>query len=186
MKKIVGIILAIIILISCENILKKKEKPIANTGYQEINTDLYQLIKPTENLKKVLILFPGYLHKAEDTKKEFKILKYTEESNLAVIFMNYNQKLWLEENEKIALAEQLKNIFTENNLPTNDVYIGGYSSGGNVSLLISSYLNQQKRFQLAPKGVFIVDSPIDLLALYKSSQKYLERKFSEVSVAEST
>ncbi|MEP2279838.1 hypothetical protein [Maribacter sp.] len=186
MKKIVGIILAIIILISCENIIKKKEKPIANTGYQEINTDLYQLIKPSEKAKKVLILFPGYPHKGEDTTKEFKILKYTEESNVAVIFMNYNQKLWLEENEKIALAEQLKSIFTENNLPINDVYIGGYSSGGNVSLLISSYLNQHKRFKLAPKGVFIVDSPIDLVALYKSSQKNLERKFSEVSVAEST
>ena len=32
----------------------------------------------------------------------------------------------------------------------------------------------------------MVDSPIDLAALYKSSEKNLERNFSEVSVTEST
>ena len=71
-------------------------------------------------------------------------------------------------------------------MPSNDVYIGGYSSGGNVSLLISSFLNEHKNFKLKPKGVFIVDSPIDLAALYKSSKKNLKRKYSEVSVTEST
>ena len=39
---------------------------------------------------------------------------------------------------------------------------------------------------MAPKGVFVVDSPIDLAALYKSSEKNVERNFSEPSVQEST
>lgn len=186
MKKFSGIILILVLLLSCKNITKKKQETLSNTEFQEITNKDYELIKPTENSKKVLILFPGYPHKAEDTKKEFKILKSAKENDIAVIYMNYNQKLWLEENEKIALAEQLQSIFKENNLPSNDVYIGGYSSGGNISLLISSFLSENKHFKLVPKGVFIVDSPIDLAALYKSSQRNLERKFSEVSVEEST
>lgn len=100
--------------------------------------------------------------------------------------MNYNQKLWLEKHKKQKLAEQLQSIFLENKLPTNNIYIGGFSSGGNVSLLISSFLIENKNFRLEPKGVFIVDSPIDLVALYKSSEKNLARNFSEVSVQEST
>ncbi|WP_405400043.1 hypothetical protein [Maribacter sp. Asnod2-G09] len=185
MKKYVVIILALITLFSCKNPNKTKQETLVKTEFEEIINQEYELIKPTENAKKVLILFPGFPHKAENTKKEFKILKYAKESNLAVIFMNYNQKLWLEENEKIALAKQLKSILIQNNLPSNDVYIGGYSSGGNVSLLISSFLNENKNFKLKPKGVFIVDSPIDLAALYKSSKKNLKRKFSKVSVTES-
>ena len=186
MKKNLGIFIVIILLLSCKNITKKKQDTFVKNQFQEITNNDYKLSKPYDNLKKVLVLFPGFPHKAEDTKREFKILKSAKENNIAVIYMNYNQKLWLEENEKIALAEQLQSIFKENNLPSNDVYIGGYSSGGNISLLISSFLSENKHFKLVPKGVFIVDSPIDLAALYKSSQKNLERKFSEVSIAEST
>ena len=36
-----------------------------------------------------------------------------------------------------------------------------------------------------PKGVFIVDSPIDLLALYDTAKKNVARNFSQVSVQES-
>lgn len=43
-----------------------------------------------------------------------------------------------------------------------------------------------KEFYIDPKGVFIVDSPIDLVALYKSSEKNIERNFSEPSIQEST
>lgn len=99
--------------------------------------------------------------------------------------MNYNQKLWLEEYEKRELAEQIQKIFQVNNLPRKDIYIGGFSSGGNVSLLISSFLIENKKYNLKPIGVFIIDSPIDLVALYRSSEKNLMRNFSEVSVQES-
>jgi len=186
MIKYIGFILVLFTLISCKNTNKEKQKTHIKNEFQVITNEDYELIKPTENLKEVLVLFPGFPHKAEDTQREFKIQTYAEKNNVTVIYMNYNQKLWLDENEKIALAKQLLSIFQKNDLPINDVYIGGYSSGGNVSLLISSFLNENKRFKLIPKGIFIVDAPIDLAALYKSSQKNIERNFSDVSVTEST
>jgi hypothetical protein len=40
-------------------------------------------------------------------------------------------------------------------------------------------------FAIKPKGVFIADSPIDLLGLYRSSEKNIEHNFSEIAVQES-
>jgi predicted esterase len=86
--------------------------------------------KPTKNLKRVLILFGGFPEKPENIKREFTIQELALEKNIAVLYMNYNQKLWLEETEKQKLAELLQKIFAENKLPTNDTYVGGFSSGG--------------------------------------------------------
>lgn len=174
----------LIVFNSCKNTEKKKTKNFVKTEFQEIKNDNYELSKPAENIRKVLVLFGGYPEQPEDIKREFKILENAKRNDIAVIYMNYNQKLWLEENEKQKLAEQLQNIFIENKLPTIGTYIGGFSSGGNMALLISSFLTKNKEFNLEPKGVFIVDSPIDLLALYKSAEKNIKRNFSEPSVQE--
>lgn len=184
MNKFLGILLMLIVFNSCKNTEKKKTKNFVKTEFQEIKNDNYELSKPAENIRKVLVLFGGYPEQPEDIKREFKILENAKRNDIAVIYMNYNQKLWLEENEKQKLAEQLQNIFIENKLPTIGTYIGGFSSGGNMALLISSFLTKNKEFNLEPKGVFIVDSPIDLLALYKSAEKNIKRNFSEPSVQE--
>lgn len=148
--------------------------------------EAYEIYLPDKKIEAVLILFPGYPHQAADTRREFNILEIAQENNIAVVFMNYNQKLWLELGEKNNLANQLQTIVKNHQLPTAKVFIGGFSSGGLVSLLISDYIVAQRQFLLQPKGVFIVDSPIDLAALYRSSEKNIERNYSPPSVQEST
>lgn len=162
----------------------EKTENVEKNKFEEVINDNYELTKPTDS-KAVLVLFGGYPEKAKDIRREFKILEYAMENGIAVVYMNYNQKLWLEVNEKKKLAEQLLNIFEENDLPKNKTYLGGFSSGGNVALLISDFLTKQNS-EMAAKGVFVVDSPIDLIALYKSSEKNVERNFSETSIQEST
>ncbi len=186
MKIFLGLILLFLtVFFSCKNIQKEKKESMGKAEFNEVTKEFFQLNKPKSDIKRVLILFGGFGEKPEDIKREFNILEIAKENNTAVIFMNYNQKLWLEENEKRELSEQLQKIFQVNNLPSKDIYIGGFSSGGNVTLLISSFLVENKEFNLKPKGVFIIDSPIDLVALYRSSEKNLKRNFSEVSVQES-
>ncbi len=185
MKKLLGIILVFIVAISCKNSEKEKAENLTQTKFQEINNDDYELYRPTHNIKAVLVLFGGYPEKAEDIKREFKILEEAKNKDISVLYMNYNQKLWMEQNEKLQLAEQLQKIFKENNLPTNNIYIGGFSSGGNIALLISDFVTQHN-LDITPKGVFIVDSPIDLAELYTTSEKNVKRNFSEPSVQEST
>jgi hypothetical protein len=186
MSKIFGTLWILTVFLSCQNGKQGNTAMSGKPEYQEITNEHYELSKPAKNIKKVLILFGGFPEKPEDIKQEFPILEWAKEKNIAVLYMNFNQKLWLEDNEKQQLAERLQHIFTANKLPANDTYIGGFSSGGNVALLMGSFLAKNKNFHVVPRGVFIVDSPIDLVALYKSAEKNVAHQFSAVSIQEST
>ena len=181
------LLLSILGLFSCEEFGQQKETARSNAPvFQEVIKEDYELYKPLSEVKAVLILFGGYPETIEDVKREFTILDTARDNDIAVLFLNYNQKLWLTEDEKYELAGKLQNILIEQQLPHDNIIIGGFSSGGLVSLLISNFIVGMKQFYIDPKAVFIADSPIDLLALYRSSEKNIEHDFSEVSVQESS
>lgn len=186
MSKIIGLFLLVLVSYSCKNVGSQTSESASYYPIQEVITENYHLHKPTNGTKKVIILFGGFPEKAEDIKREFKINEAALEKGIALVYMNYNQKLWLEKTEKNYLANLLQEIILEYQLPKDEVYIGGFSSGGNMALLISAFIMQNKHFDMMLKGVFIVDSPIDLVALYKSSEKNIANDFSDVSVQEST
>jgi len=177
------IIILVLIAIYCKGQSEKNnqtEKPKSEI----IKTSEFKLIK-VENQKGLLILFPCFPCDAENTLSEFKIEEISVKNGFSVLAMNLNQHLYLNQKEKQELAEQLTNIVLEQNLSKKNIFIGGFSSGGNVSLLISDYLVKNES-QILPKGVFIVDSPIDFIGLYKTAEKNLKLNFSELSVQEST
>ncbi len=148
-----------------------------------IITPFYELYK-AKNAQATLVLFPGGASTAKETKEEFKILTKAKENNISVVMMNFNRHLMIDENETGLLARQLEEIFSNNKLDTENIFIGGISIGGNVTLTLSNYLHRNKSLA-APKGVFIVDSPIDLYALYLSSIKDVNNPdFSEERLAE--
>lgn len=183
MNKNVTILLCLIVFISCKSLHKMNVK-------QEIKTVIfktadYELIKPTKSSKAVLILFGGFGEKPADIKREFKIVDIAKKNQISLILMNYSNKLWLEEADKRKVATLLQETIVKYNLKDTPVFIGGFSSGGIVSLLISNYVIGKKEFYIDPKGVFIADSPVDLLALYKASKINIEKQFSEVAVQES-
>lgn len=187
MKRTSILILIFVVVVSCKQKKEEKEQiATEKTKFTEIIKEDYELYKPNKEINGVLILFGGYPENADDIKREFQILDIARENSIAVLLSNFNQKLWLEESEKRQLAKKLQNIIIENQLPTENIFIGGFSSGGVVSLLISNFIVGMKQFYIDPKGVFIVDSPIDLVALYKSSEKNIKRNFSEPSIQEST
>ena len=185
MKKFISLILLIIVTFSCKNSEKEHTENFVKTEAQDVINEDYELYKPAEEIKAVLILFGGFPENASDIKREFKILNKAKANNISVLYMNYNRKIWLEENELIALSNQFKTLFKAHKLPTNTIYIGGFSSGGNIALLISDFLTKQDS-ALTPKGTFIVDSPVDLEQLYYTAEKNLALNFSESAVQEST
>jgi len=162
----------------------EKNNPTEIPDSEIIKTSEFKLIK-AENQKGLLILFPCFPCDAENTLSEFKITEISVKNGFSVLAMSLNQRLFLSQKEKQELAEQLTRIVNEQNLSEKNIFIGGFSSGGNVSLLISDYLVKNK-IQIQPKGVFIVDSPIDLLGLYGTAEKNLDLNFSESSIQEST
>jgi len=149
---------------------------------QSINNELYSLIKVKKE-KAVVILFPCFPCDAKHTQQEAPFLKELENVEISIVLLNENQKLFLEEKDKTRIADLLKTIFKKHSLSTSNLYIGGFSSGGNLTVLMTQYLIQHS--DIHPKGIFIVDSPIDLEQLYYNSEKDIERNFNETSVTES-
>src|SRR5690606_34298632 len=127
------------------------------------------IINKAENEKAVLILFPCFPCDKTNTKTEAKFLDKIENEGITTILLDYNQKLYLDEFEKEDLAKRLNSILNENEISKKNVFIGGFSSAGNITIILSNYLIE-KHNELQPKGVFIVDSPFDLEELYKSAQ----------------
>jgi hypothetical protein len=147
-------------------------------------TDDYELLLPKAKPVGVLILFPGFPETPDIVKREFEIVAPAMEAGVAVALMKFNRRLWLEDDEKAELAAVINRMFVENKLDQDKVTIGGFSSGGVVSLLLSDYLVASGSSVL-PQGAFVIDSPVDLLGLYENSQRNIARNFSPASVQES-
>lgn len=169
--KSLSFILTFLIILSCTR------TPESNYVFAE-NSE-FELYKPKTQTNATLILFGGYSETVKEIKREFKILKESEDKSIAVAFSKNNQKIWLEENELEILAEQLQKLFEDNKLSKNKIHFGGFSSGGNIALLMGNYLIENKKFGVEPHGIFIIDSPVDLAGLYWSAEKNLERNHSK-------
>lgn len=183
-KSLTLILVLSIYMLSCQSDQRVKDINSQTSELIVIRSDNFHLHAFSKNPEAILILFGGYPETADDIQREFKILDHIKQHDLAVICMNFNQHLWLEAEDKEQLDSLLNDIFEANQLPKDRLFFGGFSSGGNVALHLANYLTA-KQSALAPEGVFVIDSPIDLLALYRSSEKHISRQFSEVSVQES-
>ncbi|MEM9916663.1 MAG: hypothetical protein AAF990_01130 [Bacteroidota bacterium] len=181
-KAYIAILIFTICACSGERALPGKQQP--DQGPPSPVTEAYELIQSTGKEKGLLVLFGGFPETPEDVKREFDILDMAQKNDISILLMRFNKRLWLEASEKQALKTILEEAVERHQLSKDNLFIGGFSSGGNISLLLSSYLHAQQS-SLQPKGIFIVDSPVDLLQLYRCSQRNIERKFSAISMKES-
>ena len=179
-----SILLSLFLLFSCKNSNNNNLADLQTSSKIEIvkNKD-FELIK-VDNQKGILVLFPGYGHVSDDTKNEFNVIELATKNGFSVLYMSFNQHVFLRDDEKAVLAKEMLTIFETNKLNFENIYIGGFSSGGNVSLLLSDYLVKTKS-KIQPKGVFIGDSPVDLLKIYQNCEKNIVKNFSEETVEES-
>lgn len=168
-KRLVGGLFAFFFLVNCHatEIIKKKQ--------HELNIAAKQ--------KAVLILFPCFPCNIENTKNEAKFLKNLKAEGITTLLLNYNMKLYLSESEKKEYSLALNSIFDRNKIVKQNIFIGGFSSGGNLALLLSNYLIQTKN-AIQPKGLFVVDSPLDLERLYIGAQDDVKKNVSEEAVEE--
>ncbi len=172
------------LLCSCNFLASTSSDSTQKKYPNSVETDNYELISPTIKQEGVLILFPGYPETPKQIKTEFDVIQPALNNGIAIVLMKFNQRLWLETSEKFRLASTINQLFNDHPLESDKVYIGGFSSGGNISLLLANHLAQTENI-IQPKGVFIIDSPVDLLGLYEISKRNIQRNFSATSVQES-
>ncbi|WP_034920628.1 hypothetical protein [Gillisia sp. CAL575] len=181
MKKIIKILSFLSILFSTSlNFAQEVEEQL-----KLIESESYNLYVP-DTTEALLILFGGFPETAVDIETEYPITRMALDRNIAVAYSNFNRKIWLEDVEKVQLANSINEMITANNLPSENIYIGGLSSGGNMALLLGNFLTENPAYNINPSGIFVVDSPIDLAALYDVVEQNIEKNFSESAVGEST
>ena len=179
MKKYLFIILFVIEACLPKKVVKQDEK---NPKSTIIVSENYELIIPKKQYG-FLILFPCFPCNAENTRMQFNIVEIATANNISVLLMNFNQHLWLSNSDKKDLEKIIMDAVNQYGIIIDNTYIGGFSSGGNVTLLLTDYLKLTES-SIQPKGLFIADSPVDLLGLYKSSQKAIEKNISVPAVQE--
>ena len=159
---------------------EKKKNP-KTTNFVSEN---YELIIPNKQ-DAFLILFPCFPCNAENTRTQFNIIEIASANNITVLLMNFNQHLWLSNSDKKDLEKIIMDAVNQYAIKIDNTYIGGFSSGGNVTLLLTDYLKLTES-SIQPKGLFITDSPVDLLGLYESSQKAIKKNISVPAVQEAS
>jgi len=141
----------------------------------EIHTVEYDLFLPAREQKALLILFPCFSCDAADTQEESAIPEAAAANDITVLMMNFNHHLLMSGAEQEQVISMIAGAVKEHGVDASNTFIGGFASGGNVSVLIAKALLKSTDAPVQVKGVFAVDSPLDLSHLYKASKHRVER-----------
>lgn len=159
---------------ACTTPSASDEPPTKETAPREIHTPTYDLIIPADQ-KALLILFPCFPCDAADTRAESPIADTAVANGIAVLMMNFNQHILMSEAEKREVLDTIAATVKAHGVDATNTFIGGFSSGGNVSVLLAKELVRSPRSGIGLKGVFAVDSPLDLVHLYECSMRDLAK-----------
>lgn len=165
-----GLALVVAISTACQS-PPNKEK--AST--REIHTTDYDLLLPAAGQKALLILFPCFGCDAADTQEESAIPEAAAANGIAVLMMNFNHHLLMSGAEQEKVISMIAGAIQEHGVDAANTFIGGFSSGGNVGVLIAKALLKSADPPVQVKGVLAVDSPLDLSHLYQASKHRVER-----------
>lgn len=148
--------------------------PAKEDATRDIHTADYDVIIPAEQ-KALLILFPCFPCDAADTRSESPIADTAVANGIAVLLMNYNRHILMSDAEKREVLDTIAAAVKAHGVDATNTFIGGFSSGGNVSVLLAKELVRAPRPGIGLNGVFAVDSPLDLVLLYECSQRDLAK-----------
>ncbi len=137
----------------------------------------YTSIKPSSGrIQGVLVLLDGYSGNADNFLSETKIHNVASANDILTICVPTGQRLYLDSTIKDVLNRILKETLVTHHLRKDQFAIGGMSAGGVIALRFVELTKQNpSAFPVQFSACFAVDSPLDLVGLYKSSQRDLKK-----------
>ncbi|HCD52134.1 MAG TPA: hypothetical protein DEQ34_06795 [Balneolaceae bacterium] len=152
---------------------------VISVSAQPDNLSGFELIRPGKEAVATLILFGGFPETPVDIEREFRIRPIAGEYGVNLLLMKVNQRILLEDSEIMILANTIEKAVAEHQLIKENIVIGGYSSGGNLAMLVANQMMISKNISIKPKGIFVVDSPLDLVWLYEASVRVSKQTVDE-------
>lgn len=165
--------------LNAQNYKKVEFDPTKKDGY-------YLAVKPeSSEFLGVLVLLPGFGQSAESVFPETKIHNVAYLHGLLTIVIAGGPKLYADEGVTERLNEAFNHIADNYSVDKDKFVIGGFSAGGTISLRYAEYSNEDpSHASIHPKGVFSIDSPVDLFDIWNYFQREIKKNYSEAGVGE--
>jgi len=146
----------------------------------------YLALEPAEQeIEGVLVLLPGFGQRAEAIFPETKLPNVAYANSILTIGFAEGTKLYADEEIQDKFTAVLSDVIERYSVSKEKFVLGGYSAGGTVALRYSELcLESPGRFPIVPKGVFMVDSPIDIFSIWEGLEENLKNNYSEIAVQE--
>jgi hypothetical protein len=137
----------------------------------------YTVIPPLSNrVQGALLLLDGFGGNADQFFSETKIHNVSWNNDILTVAIPTGMRLYADKSMIDLLNRISKEVADTWHLRKDQFAIGGMSSGGTIALRYAELCHETPTaYPVSPKAVFIVDSPVDLIDLYKSEERDLEK-----------
>lgn len=146
----------------------------------------YLAVEPkSDSIQGVLVLLAGFGQRAEDTPPETKLHEAAYDKNILTIFFACGNKLYADSITQEKLTAVFKDVINRYSIKSDKFILGGFSAGGMIALRYVELCNQfPNKFPITPKGVFVVDSPIDFFTIWNELEETAKNDYSEAATEE--
>ena len=172
----------LLLLISFSNTLTSQSAKYVYRNLQDSTHNAYLLITPDKTKIRGVII-RDYTRLPDTAKKSrYKWSGFALQKGFAILYTTTAKHfpgLCYTDSSTQLLDEIINEAIIENNLPRNNLFIGGLSASGTRALCFTQYCEQGKsKFGIKIRGVFSVDSPLDL-ERFCYSAKINKRNFKD-------
>jgi hypothetical protein len=139
----------------------------------------YVTIPPsTPRIQAALVLLDGYSSNADGFFPDTKIQNVAYANEILTVCIPTGPRLYPDKPMLELMNRILSEVANKYQLRKDQFAIGGMSSGGTIAVRYAELCHEKpEQYPILPKAVFDIDSPLDLMALFKSSQRELKRDF---------
>ncbi len=154
---------------------------------KDIYSGHYLIVEPenAESISGVLVLIAGFGQIPENTPPETKIHTNAYSNNILTLFIAGGNKLYADSITTSKVTTIIEDVLSRYKVNKNTFVLGGFSAGGMIAMrYVELCYEFPHKFPVQPKGIFTVDSPIDIFTIYEQLEDNVENNYSEIAVEE--
>ncbi|TAE29780.1 MAG: hypothetical protein EAZ91_11705 [Cytophagales bacterium] len=183
MKKYIVLSAALLL---CLTVVQAQTITKITVNEQDSISGYYLTVEPaSRRIASVLILLPGFADRAEAVFPETKLHNVAYTNDILVVAVSGGSKLYVDADLLPKLNLVFRDIIKRYGVRPDQFVLGGFSAGGTIALRYVELCKESPAdYPINPKGVFAIDSPVDLFDLWAYFDREKAKNFSEVGVAE--
>lgn len=177
--------LVVLIIISAHTVRSQTIKKIV-VDPADSTTGYYLVVEPeADTIRGALVLLAGFGQHPEATPPETKLHNVAFANDLLTVFYAGGNKLYADSVVRSRLSMVLRDVIKRYNVNPDAFVLGGFSAGGMIALRYVELCNQfPDRYPIKPRGVFTVDSPIDIFTIYTFLEDIARTRYNDLAVEE--